>query len=962
MKSSHGSVASSLTDAQRRALSPQHSVWVHASAGSGKTRVLTERIMGFLVNGVSPDQILCVTFTRKAVQEIDDRIRACIDNWSTLNRTDLTTALRDLLGHDPVDKHFDAVNALAAQGRSLGVAVRTFHGFCHDLMMTFPMETGTHTSTSVLSQAESLAVWRQAFDQVMDANTDVSSVHHDRVVRLARHFMRLDDVLTTLFLARSHGQDAFRSIDDAHRSDCIALFHAIMPVYDQIKGDAMDMDDLLARTLALFDNSMMSGWVMHTLNQNFRHILLDESQDTSPTQWAIFRFVVESVITNAYRTVFVVGDPKQSIYSFQGANLNDFFVMHTFVQEWVKAHNGQFRNEAFHLSFRSCSPIIRCVNHMFRTHDVLGVPFHDHIAYHETRTGCVQFDDLTDHDNGADFWTQRIQQWLDMPFFLPSQNRFLQKKDIMVLLPRRTQFFSDLSARFLDKKWIVSVSCHRTDNAVLDVLLCLGQWMMDCHHDDALSGLLRLCFANQWPDILFHACHERGHRSIWAHMCALAQKHSVWHDVVAILTSWKDSAGLYTLDQWYSHVLWGRHGIDQWNVDTTHALHTIDAFLDALERYTGSTALADCIQDLSEDPKRLNVSYSGHDHVQLTTIHGAKGLQAPVVIVPDLAPAFKKENDEYWRLLYVAMTRAQDRLYMSARHHRPGWAMAMHTTFDQLTHTDTTHQDPVYSSLADGQNDKDISVAMPEWLVPIQGNDDVNAASDPVLKTIPVHSADAPRDGDEKGQGVGPGCNGMPALSWADDTGPAHKDTTPYDMPSSLRVTGADKKQSDQQQPGMHDAFAVFYGQQWGAALHQLLDELPHVHKDQWLDKSMALLRKKGMSTTRARMWAHRLIDVMNRADLHDILFNALCEQTIKTPLGVVRCDRILVQDHEVWIVDFKSGAMHTVQPFLHDQYKDQMVNYGHALRSVYPGYRIRLSLVWLASGSIEDIPYTVSD
>src|SRR3546814_2944375 len=130
--------------AQRQASDPACSVWVGASAGTGKTRVLTDRVLRLMLGGTSPDKILCLTFTKAAASEMANRIHRTLAGWATMPDAELASALDVLCGEPPgtgrqtlARQPFARV--LDAPG---GLQIQTLHALCQSPLRLFPLEAG----------------------------------------------------------------------------------------------------------------------------------------------------------------------------------------------------------------------------------------------------------------------------------------------------------------------------------------------------------------------------------------------------------------------------------------------------------------------------------------------------------------------------------------------------------------------------------------------------------------------------------------------------------------------------------------------------------------------------------------------------------------------------------------------------------------------------------------------------
>ena len=133
-----------MTPAQHRASDPAASVWVGASAGTGKTKVLTDRVLRLLLGGTAPERILCLTFTRAAAAEMALRITRDLARWTVADDDALAASLKVLTGAEPAQATLDRARRLFAAVLDVpdGLKIQTIHAFCQSLLRRFPLEAG----------------------------------------------------------------------------------------------------------------------------------------------------------------------------------------------------------------------------------------------------------------------------------------------------------------------------------------------------------------------------------------------------------------------------------------------------------------------------------------------------------------------------------------------------------------------------------------------------------------------------------------------------------------------------------------------------------------------------------------------------------------------------------------------------------------------------------------------------
>ena len=155
------------TEGQRRAADPQVTAWVAASAGTGKTRVLTNRLLALLLEGVQPSQILALTFTKAAAAEMADRVSEALETWVTLSDEKLHKALFRLAGEHPDKAQMALARRLFARVLEApgGLNIQTIHAFAQSLLGRFPVEAGVQPGFRVLDDGEAAALLETAVDR-----------------------------------------------------------------------------------------------------------------------------------------------------------------------------------------------------------------------------------------------------------------------------------------------------------------------------------------------------------------------------------------------------------------------------------------------------------------------------------------------------------------------------------------------------------------------------------------------------------------------------------------------------------------------------------------------------------------------------------------------------------------------------------------------------------------------------
>ena len=154
---------------QLLAADPTVSVWVSAAAGTGKTRILVDRLLRLLLRGVAPQRILCITFTTAAAGQIEDRIRRRIMQWTIDPVEEVREDLDYLLGHPPDTQTVDIARHLFSRllNSNRSLAIQTIHSFCQSVLARFPLEAGLLPGFSIANDAQNTAMQQQAFQEVL---------------------------------------------------------------------------------------------------------------------------------------------------------------------------------------------------------------------------------------------------------------------------------------------------------------------------------------------------------------------------------------------------------------------------------------------------------------------------------------------------------------------------------------------------------------------------------------------------------------------------------------------------------------------------------------------------------------------------------------------------------------------------------------------------------------------------
>lgn len=524
--------------------------------------------------------------------------------------------------------------------------------------------------------------------------------------------------------------------------DILMICHSIIGSYQKHKEQfgLLDFDDMIYKTHHLLDHQALGPWVMYKLDGGLDHLLIDEAQDTSPEQWDIIARLCEEFFAgdgaqgdDVTRTIFAVGDKKQSIYSFQRAAPEGFENMQAHFKAKAAAQSLKMG-----VSFRSTATILDLVDRTFAPPAVREGLENDIITHESFRKGQAGIAELwplekpdeteeekpweppvtiTEQQSGevklANKIADRIKKWRDTGAQLDSFDREIRPGDIMILVQTRTAFLSQL-VRALKSRDIPVSGVDRMilgeQIAVMD-LLALARFALLPEDDLSLACVLKSPLIGWNDDRLFKYSHGRQHKqSLWEAL----QKHCDDKAVIAYLSSAIQDA-LNTLPfDYFSCLL--QTPCPASTVSGLQAIHArlgeeafdpLDEFLNACQHYELNhvASLQGFLVWQQKDDIVIKREMEEADNtVRIMTVHGSKGLQAPIVFLPDTTrtpdtkrkTAFlwpdktglnvplwspkkdmntvlfdraqelleQKRFEEYRRLLYVAMTRAEEQIYI----------------------------------------------------------------------------------------------------------------------------------------------------------------------------------------------------------------------------------------------------------------------------------------------------------
>ena len=744
--------------------------------------------------------------------------------------------------------------------------------------------------------------------------------------------------------------------------------------YKRVRS-CLDFDDLINKVCDLLSNPEEADWVLYKLDGGIDHILLDEAQDTSPQQWNIIKALSEEFFnqeTDINRTVFVVGDRKQSIYSFQGADLKEFDKM----AKYFKTHGGaKLKNVDMEYSFRSAPAILESVNTVFADKNVVEGVSPDtpikHVAIRAGEYGKVEiWPVLVNKNKGRNTPEDKRKPPVEMKrkpsihtelslriveiikqMMTESEktDRPLHYKDFMVLVRYRNNFVDEF-IRACKKN---HVNIAGADKMVLSAqiavqdFISLGKFLLLPSDDLSLAEVLKSPLFNLTDADLENLCCERGKSSLWSSLAATEQYKDAYDELKNLI----GMLGFIRPFELFNYVLVNMDGrrkfLQRMGVEAEDA---IDEFMNLTLAYerTQTPSLQGFITWFEKD--ETAISREGEDDeldaVRLMTVHHSKGLQARVVFLPDTAQIpsnncsqkllidseglayyplgkddyidiCKKVNDEngisqleeYRRLLYVALTRAEDRLIICGYEGKNGtnrnsWMNICKDTMGNKYKADEnnfiTHETPEYKK----------TKVKKKYFVPPQIEDPADWISVP-----------------------------------AESESPLAKPYTPSKLESEK-----EEKEPDSVSPLANEA--NYYRR--GSLIHKILQFLPADSSDkaQIIDEYMKR-NVVDFSDDEKKQIKEEILNLLTDKE-YEPIFGA--DSRAEVPVfGEVdgkiisgQIDRLVIQKDKVIIVDFKTNrpASKTLAE-TPEVYKKQLKTYEALIRKIYSQQKVESYILW---------------
>lgn len=812
------------------------SIWISASAGTGKTKSLIDRILALLLNGVLPSKILCLTYTKAAASEMLTRLSKDLQNFSEMTDLELKQKLNSM-GFD--ESYFVIAKSLyeKSMNSSEWVQIKTIHSFCLNILEKFPLESGIFPGVKICDSYQTKYLLNEAvrfvlsnkknhcfLEQISNYTTDLISTIEQHLVKFSSFFSNFDDfkqLYSVFFCINSESsftndvelnnylfnkvfcgehQKLFLELSEIlfkgssedikkaeilsensknPTSDFIYAFltdkHTIRSnlctkkISDIYKDFSSNMQDIAQKALEFYElrknhiavisnvaffsilkeilfnynelkrknhlidfydiisitSSLLNNieWVMYKIDGGVDHLLIDEAQDTSPEQWDIIKAITDEFFTNynSDKTVFVVGDEKQSIYSFQGADFQLFQDMHKYFKARSETNGQRFHDVILNKSYRTTGNILSFVDDVFQN----SFSNIKHVTNRPLNSGIVEIIDLFESDkyDELDSWeiaensgkhdtaskkkakyiANFIKEMLAKCTFVESKNRHAIASDFLILFQRRDMnvmknIISALKELDIDVTGIDRVLLK--DELIVEDLIVFAEFAIFPIDDLACARVLKSPIVGMTEEDLMNACIDRQEKHLWNYLLENNELYTKYS--LEKLEKYIERSTTISVYDFFVNAL--NDGVKEKFICRlgVECLDILYEFLDIVMLYVHENTASVSgflawFHAFEHEIKRE--SFANIDSVRIMTVHSSKGLQSPFVILADThffklfnETILKSKNgilvwdfssemrpqivenicEEYKsffekeskRLLYVALTRAEDFLYI----------------------------------------------------------------------------------------------------------------------------------------------------------------------------------------------------------------------------------------------------------------------------------------------------------
>ena len=1108
------------TLAQIRASNPDGSTWLSANAGSGKTRVLTDRVARLLLEGVSPENILCLTYTKAAASEMQNRLFERLGKWAMLDDRNLRNSLTELGLEQRLNKQtFKQARTLFARAIEVpgSLKIQTIHSFCSSLLRRFPLESGVSPNFTEIDEWTAQALCTEILEKIstdeinsislanvskflsdvnltdlltdilknrtvlskfkshseicseLGLNGNVSfeeclNKHFDskdlKVIKILRESMKnggvrdkaaakkllniksinlefiktLEDILlykgstekrpeysakTNSFASKAVLNEFLNSsIEQINKlASRIEVFRQtrisyetsekICALYDfsqiflnhytneKLLRGWLDFDDLILKTQKLLIDPTIAAWILYRLDGGIDHILIDEAQDTSPTQWRIIEkisqefYAGEGSRDKTNRTLFVVGDKKQSIYSFQGA---DTFELNRIQKKFKKRFDEAakpLKELSLQYSFRSSPTILRFVDSILEEPESKNESelenTENHISFYSKLPGRV---DLwpsiekaeqpkdTEWQNPVDMpgkedervrlaclIADQINTLISSDNLIPERtgNDYVMRKisagDFLILVQRRSVLFHEI-IKACKKRGLPISGADRLklmDEIAVKDLIALLSFLSSPQDDLSLATVLKSPLFSWSERELFDLAHDREDRFLWEELKKRSDIFTHEYLVLNNLLASIDYLRPYELLEKILNQYSGRANlISRLGAEAEDAIDALLSLsIDYEKQETPSlTGFLSWVSTSGFEIKRQLTKQE--NQIRVMTIHGAKGLESPIVILPETQKRKVELRDKIlvgekiavWNNKKSEASRNEEEIKSKK-------IQALEAERSRLLYVAITRAETWFIAMSAGQLDDKC------WYEKIKNSLQSCKAKKQIFPTgegLRLEEGNWSFEIEEKEHRSKKSRNKLP--DWIKKVSFENKVQPKYLIPSDL---GGSKTLSKGN--GLSEEEAALHG----SRVHKLLELLPKYSSQDWPEYSLKMLKanrlidgspnvenaiKEALSVLTDPKFSY----IFAKDVLSEVPFSAQLPNFKNQKIyGII--DRLIIGSNNVQIIDFKTNS--TVPKTANKiplGILRQMGAYKIAIEEIYPGKEVSCYILWTAIKKIDHL------
>lgn len=786
----------------------------------------------------------------------------------------------------------------------------------------------------------------------------------------------------------------------ARRSAALHAFAAaFLPriAYEKQARGWLDFDDLILRSRALLSDRSVAQWVLYKLDGGIAHILVDEAQDTSPEQWDVIAHLTEEIVASADplgskpRTLFVVGDRKQSIYSFQGAAPDAFDSMRARFAADLVAQGGTLAERALQHSFRSAPAVLDAVDATFAAlggggcgPNMVHRPFFADLPGRVDLWPAVPPPDRTDNDDTA--WdepldrtapddpaavlaeaiAETVRGWIDSGETLPCPDgtrRQVTAGDVLILVQRRSALFHQI-IRACKSRGLAIAGADRLKLAnalaVKDLMATLA-FLATPEDDLSLAATLRSPLFGWSEDDLFRLAYGRD-GTLWQALRGRDDRP----DTLAMIWDLMNRTDFLRPYDLLERIL-TQHGgrrrlVARLGTECEDAVDALLALALDYEQHDVPSLTGFLVWFAAEEVEIKRQADSSGGQLRVMTVHGAKGLEEQIVILPDSATRTIANRDMLLRADndWMAWKPTAGAMPPALEDATEGWRQRQIEERDRLLYVAMTRACCWLIVCAAGKTGDSPGES---WHASVAGGLDALGTEEIDTPTGPGRRYG--RGDWARGTLAGPSVPVMLAPvalpDWTETRAPR-----PDPPPRPLAPSGLGGAKALPGDAGLDGDAAMRRGRH----LHLLLEHLPALPEPSWIGLAPGILAldEDPPDQAQAETVLAEATRVLTEPALQAVFApDGLAEVEITADLPVLggrilgTIDRLLLHEDRVLAVDFKSNAVipdgvATVP----DGLLRQMGAYAAALMQIYPDRRVETAILWTAGPLLMPLPHAL--